>query len=270
MCADHEMKRLFWGLEVAAPWPTDLPPGRILETSSRHLTLAFLGHTDYTKMTDALLSIPPIPFKVGFVGKFNKCIFLPHRHPHVAAWHVEWWDRQEKLELFQHDLIDWIKKHDLPVDDKYDLLPHVTICRDPKNHAEWERTFMPLPLMTKDLHLYESIGNLKYQPCFSYTVKPPFEEVEHTADIAYKIRGENLLQLYRHAYTALAFKFPSLLDYPFDEVAIHNLDDIIISLNIIIGKVDQEKGCPFKAISFHGDIALEEDALLKWEMIVDV
>ncbi len=41
----EEEKRLFFGAEVSAPWPKELPQGRVLEEKARHLTLAFLGET---------------------------------------------------------------------------------------------------------------------------------------------------------------------------------------------------------------------------------
>jgi RNA 2',3'-cyclic 3'-phosphodiesterase len=61
-----------------------------------------------------------------------------------------------------------------------------------------------------------------------------------------------------------------LLPY-FDETRIpEGIDQLVIALNQAVSQEDQERGCPFKAVSFHGEIHQEEGQLLTWEMIVDV
>ena len=47
-------------------------------------------------------------------------------------------------------------------------------------------------------------------------------------------------------------------------------DEIIIQLNEKISLWDAESGCPFKAVSFSGEITKKENGLLHWEMIIDV
>lgn len=264
------MKRLFWGLEVKAPWPLKYPPGRILDFSHRHLTLAFIGEEDEFKIMNALARLPPPSFKVGFSGKFNRCVFLPAKHPHVVAWQILWWGVMDKLERYRKDLIQWHKSLLIHLDEKKSFLPHVTIARDPHNYKEWGNAFIPLPLITRNVYLFESLGHSQYKPLFTYPIKAPFEEFDHTADLAYLIRGENLGEIFYNAYAALAFKFPALLKVSIEISEFSSLNDIILYLNRIIGKADEREGSPFKAVSHHGTINLDEEGLLTWEMIVDV
>jgi len=105
---------------------------------------------------------------------------------------------------------------------------------------------------------------------WSYALKEPFLEIEHAADIAFHIRGESIRQLFHNALTALAFKYPALLKFNTDKVHLTDINDIIIALNQIISRTDCAVGCPFKAVSFHGEIKNEVDHILNWEMIVDV
>lgn len=268
---EENIKRVFFALEVAAPWPEKLPSGRLLDAAHRHMTLAFLGQTDYSKLQESLLRFPFPPFRVGFVGKFHEIVFLPPRHPHVVAWKVQWLDDTLALEPYQKALLAWLLNEGFAPDLQHEkFLPHVTICRSPFNLRQWEKTFRVLPMMSKGLHLYESIGSLRYVPLWSCPLLPPFEELEHTADIAYRIRGENLRQIKDHAYMALAFNCPEMLSfYPENCHPSETIEDIIIELNKTVALLDQHIGSPYKAVSFHGDIK-EEEGILTWEMIVDV
>ena len=54
---------------------------------------------------------------------------------------------------------------------------------------EWLDHFTPLPFFVKAIHLYQSLGNLQYQSLWESPLLSPFEELEHTADIAFLIRG---------------------------------------------------------------------------------
>jgi RNA 2',3'-cyclic 3'-phosphodiesterase len=110
---------------------------------------------------------------------------------------------------------------------------------------------------------------LEYQSLWEIPLLSPFEEFEHTADIAFLVRGTTPQELHRNAQLALAFKFPKILPF-FSKRLQDTLDEIIIALNEMVGKADAECGCPFKAVSFHGQIKAEEENLLHWEMIVDV
>lgn len=272
MHSNDEYKRLFFAFEIEAPWPIKLPEGRLLEEACRHLTLAFLGNIHYPTLQRILPSFPPPNFKMGMVGKFNKCRFLPKKHPNVVAWSIEWFQKDEyHLEAYQKEVVEWLQSHDFSVNiNKKGFLPHVTLCRSPFQYKEWRKAFTPLPMMCKGLHLYESIGNLKYKPIWSYALHSPIEEIDHTADFAFLIRGENLSQIHKHAAVALTFLFPPLLSFISDKRKIEDLEDIIIDLNRMITKADLKQGCPLKAVSFHGELLKQEDQIYAWEMIIDV
>ena len=238
------MTRLFFGMEVAAPWPEELPSGRILLEPDRHLTLAFLGESN---MPD-LSSFPKPPFSIGFAGIFDKPVFLAH----VAAWHVQW--LEEGLVSYQKELANWLHLKD-------NFLSHVTMTRKPYVDSEWKNAFQQLPLYVKNINLYESLGYSKYKILWQYPLLAPFDEIEHTADIAFLVRGN----LFLHAQLALAFHYPQMIRY-FDTRSIAELDEIVNALNAMIARADSEIGCPFKAVSFHGT----ENHTNEWEMIVDV
>ncbi len=266
----QEIKRLFFGLDVSAPWPIQLPHGRVLNEEDRHLTLAFLGNIPVSKIMEILPSIPLPLHRIGLTGFFDQCLFLPNRHPHVVAWHIQWLEKGNWLSQYQQQLIDWLKRNDFSVSEKNTFLPHVSLCREPFPIGCWKESFSPLPLFTRNLHLFESLGHSHYRSCWRLPFKLPFEEKEHTADIAFIILGQDFSQLYLHACLALAFKFPLLLDYFSSESILSNLDDVVIELNNVLTRADIAVGCPFKAISFHGSIQKDKEGDLKWEMIVDV
>lgn len=272
---EHEKeqnKRLFFGFEVHSPWPQKLPSGRMVEEYFRHMTVIFLGSTDYSKLKSVLSSLPLPPFAVGLVGKFNECLFLPPRHPRVVAWHIDWAVGNEIISKYYWDLVEWFKAHGFEFDIKEKFLSHVTICREPFNPNSWRKAFVEMPMMIKNFHLYESIGQLKYQPCWTYPILAPFEEIEHTADIAFRICGENLDQIHANAQTCLAFTFPPILSYFSSPRKYHGLEDIIIDLNEVISRADGDIGTPFKAVSYHGKLfeVNGHPNVLEWEMIVDV
>jgi 2'-5' RNA ligase len=260
-------KRVFFGYEVLAPWPTECPSGRLIEPTSRHLTLAFLGNILFPPLRDILSEFPIPSFLVGPVGHFDRCLFLPERHPHVVAWHVQWYEKV-LFDTYQQYVVKWLKSKQYPIDDR-PFLSHVTMARSPFKEHEWKKAFAPLPMMVKNIHLYESVGNLVYQPIWTQPILSPFEELDHTADIAFVIQAESMENLHLHAMIALAFKFPSVLKY-IEKVPLQSqLDDIIISLNQLIAEVDSDIGCPFKAVSFHGEVE-KKNNVFQWEMIVDV
>ena len=264
-----QMKRLFFGIEIHAPWPPHFPKGRLLDENHRHLTLAFLGNVDYEPLRELLNHFPKVSLKIGHVGYFDSCVVLPPSHPHVVAWHAHWLNEHSPIINFQKILSDWLTSHGYSLE-KRPWMPHVTLCRQPFDAHIWMKNFIPLPFYASSIHLYESVGHLQYVPLWSYPIKAPFEEINHTADMAFVIRGENLQQLYQHAFTALAFKAPEFIEFfrPVDSFS--HLDDIIMALNDILSRADRAIGCPLKAISFHGEIVPLQESLLQWEMIVDV
>lgn len=259
-------KRLFFGLEVAAPWPDSWPRGRLLGEGGRHMTLAFLGNVPWGPL-ESTLSHSPIPeFSLGPTGYFDDCLFLPSRRPNVVAWHAAWFDAAPLLD-YQSALSDWLRLQGYSLDDR-PFLPHVTLARWPFDRRAWEQLPFKRPVVGRAIHLYESLGNLQYEPRWTHSLLPPFEEISHTADIAFIVRGTSLKQVLHSAQTALAFEHPQLLDYWVDEDP-QSHDDIIALLNRLIARADAEVGVPFKAVSYHGELE-QKSGHLQWEMIVDV
>jgi len=263
--AIDESKRLFFGFQVDAPWPAHLPKGRVIEERCRHSTLAFLGQISFNKIKSLLPSFPSLPFLIAPVGFFDQPLFLPIQDPNVIAWHMH----LQNLDSFYFTLVKWLNINDIPVKIREDFLPHVTIARTPFDSREWQQEFIKLPFKITGLHLYESKGNLKYHSCWHYPIQEAFVELEHTADIAYKIYGHHLQEIYYNAFIALSFEFPEMLDYYIKVNKIDHLDDIVMLLNKCISLADTEIGCPFKAVSFHGNIQ-QQNNYLTWEMIIDV
>ena len=201
------------------------------------MTVKFLGNILETEIPEL---IPP--FELGKVGVFDEVVFLPKDHPNVVAW---------KVHLYDSELTDWLGP----------FLPHVTVCRQPFNEGEWLTHFRKLPVVFNAFHLYESVGNLNYISIRSIAFEPPFIPIEHTADYAYLIRGKSENELYLNALIALAFEFPSFAPYiqPCKSIK---------EINQCIARADIEMGCPFKAVSYHGEVVAGK--YLEWEMIVDV
>lgn len=222
----------------------------------------------FQKLHENLSDFPPLPFKVSPVGFFNDCLFLPERDPRVVAWHLQNWEKVDDFNRYQQQITKWLIRHGYEVD-KRPFLSHVTVARRPRNIKEWKKAFVPLPAMIEGIHLYESLGNLTYQPLWSHLFLSAFEEQEHTADIAFLVRAESMSSLHLHAQTALAFKHPALLKYMQNVPLQEELDEIIMSLNQLISLADSEEGCFLKAVSFHGEV-VEDNGIYQWEMIVDV
>lgn len=266
-----QSKRLFFGLEVHSVWPAKLPRGRILDESIRHLTLAFLGKTDWTRLQLLLPKIPKFDMQVGIAGHFDECLLLPPRHPRVVAWHINWLDHPGSLLSYRETLIRWLDENNFPVSlHDGEFLPHVTVSRGHFNPKQWKTSFESLPMFIKDFHLFESLGHSKYRSCWSSSLLSPFEEIEHTADVGYLIRGESIEQIYHHAQTALCFYDPQFLNYLESPGNLEDINDVIINLNTMVSNMDAEQGCSLKAVSFHGELVEKGDQLLEWEMIIDV
>lgn len=258
-----DIKRLFFGLEVLAPWSDHLPKARIVAPEFRHITLAFLGSQSFSELERILPHLPAPLLNIGTAAQLSHTLFLSN----VVSYGVKWYTHYNRVEALKESLDHWLKSEGYSVDER-PFLPHVTMGREPFDKKEWEENFTPLPMITKSVHLYESSGNLHYQSLWEYPILPPFEEMEHTADIAFRIRGEDLNEIYLNAATALAFHCPALVRY-ITPLALESLDDVIIELNRLIARVDVIEGVPFKAVSFHGSLQ-EVDDFKVWEMIVDV
>lgn len=269
----NQKKRLFFGLSVEAPWPETYPKGRLIDEPFRHITFAFLGDVksqDTLRLCQLLEhDFPLTSITLGGVGKFDQLLFLPPRHPHVVAWHAALSSDSSPL-IAQHDLfVDWLEKNGFSIDRRHPFTPHVTIARDPRNEKEWIASFRPLAFVITALHLYESLGNSQYRPLFSHFFKRPFEEIEHTGDVAFCIRGRNIDELYLHAKIALSFLFPPFIRFFEEPLQEQSLESIIRNLNQKVALLDTELGCPFKAISYHTKTK-ESEKFIEWEMIVDV
>jgi 2'-5' RNA ligase len=259
------IKRLFFALPVEAPWP-ELPKGRLIAPHMRHFTLAFLGNIPYELLEERLPELPLPAFKVGFSGYFDQCLFLPEKHPNVVAWHGVM-DQQAASEAYAIALNSWLKGIGLTIHLGLPWLPHVTLARTPFDSNEWKISFSTTPFFVRGLYLYESFPGLQYKPIWRYEFLAPFEEIEHTADRAYIIRGESVAALYRNACSALAFQHSSLMH--FMETPPGSMQDLVSALNRVLALNDASEGCPFKAVSYHGDIQ-ERASYYEWEMIVDV
>jgi len=261
------LRRIFFGFSIEAPWPSSYPEGRLVTEEVRHVTLAFLGNVEFAKLEEALESIPLPNFPIGPVGTSDKLLFLPEKTPRVVAHHVYWLSGEGNLSTYHEQLLGWLEGIGYSVD-RRPLLPHVTVARAPFDQDEWEKSFAPLPMRVSGVHLYESLGNLTYESIWERPFLQPFEEFEHTADIAFHVRGKTEQELYVHAALALGFHFPPFLTF-FEEREIQDHNDVIYALNQMLSRCDLEMGCPFKAVSYHGKIESEEN-LLNWEMVVDV
>lgn len=265
---NSDEKRLFFGFSIDAPWPTDYPDGRIIHEKDHHMTFAFLGNVSYEIFKKELPSFPRPDFHIGPVGKSTHLLFLPKEHSRVVAHHIEWFTGATLIANYHAQVLDWLKKHQLPVDHR-PLLSHVTLARAPFHKREWEDAFETLPMRITGIHLYESMGNLSYPSLWHLSLHPAFEEFEHTADIAFTIRAEKESDLFIHAAVALSFRYPPFLNFIPSQFPKPTLEDIIRSLNRMISLCDLEIGCPFKAVSYHG-LCKKENNLITWEMIVDV
>lgn len=266
-------KRVFLGLEIEAPWPMKLPKGRLLDEKHRHVTLAFLGSVDWIRLQSSLGHFPHPDFQIGPSGKFSRCLFLPPRHPHVVAWEAEWMDDFDKKQIpaFQKQLVEWLKSETFHPDDRHsEWLPHMTMARSPFDFHEWKSSFMELPFISRNIHLYESMGHSHYEPRWTFPFLAPFDEIEHTADIAFKVRGETIEQLFKNAFLAMSFHYPQALAYYAKPDSLKGVDDIVQGLNALITKIDGDIGMPLKAVSYHGEITTALKNTLEWEMIIDV
>ncbi len=260
-------KRLFFGFKALSPLLHSFPEGRTLDPASRHLTLAFLGNVDSEPLETNLESHPPFPFQVGLTGFASHLLFLPPKSPRVVAWHIECY-QQAKLLHFHEQLRFWINQQGYSLENR-PLLPHVTIARKPFNKAEWKRAFSKIPLYFDTFTLYESKPELRYVPVYEKKLLLPFEEIEHTADRAFLIRGEEPKVLFYNALTALSCSHPELLDVELPSRPCDDLKEIIQQLNTLISHADENVGVDLKAVSYHSSLR-EKTGYFEWEMIVDV
>lgn len=263
-----EMKRLFVGMQAVAPWPETFPNGRVLLEVDRHLTLAFLGDCNLSSVIDSFQRFPNPGFQIGLAALFDHPVFLPHREPKTAGWHVRLLEKNSQFSDFCHRVWQWLREIQADFEEPKEFLTHVTVARQPFVIREWKQSFQPLPLFLKNIYLCESLGFSRYDVQWSHEILSPFEVIEHTADVAFIIRGQTFDDLFIHAALALAFQFPPLMNY-LQETVVHGMDELIYQLNHLIARTDAAEGCPFKAVSYHCSMENREN-ILEWEMIVDV
>ena len=259
------MERFFIAFVIEAPWPDILPAARYLFAEERHLTLAFIGKAQPEKLLISFETLPKPPFSLGFCGYFDHLLFLPEhsRLPRVVAWHAKI-PQENAVRAFVAE----IHAHmGLSFDKPW--LPHVTIGRNPFEKAAWEKEFQPLPFMTYKIALFESLGSLRYKPLAELLFTPPLERLEHTADIAFTVRGTSLNEILENALIGLSFDDPRFLRFQSSLKNVSSMEEIVMTLNRFIAAIDEIEGSAFKAVSFHGNVK-EKQGFYEWEMIVDV
>lgn len=263
------MKRLFVALRIEAPWPEELPRGRVIAPDVRHLTLSFLGQQEEERILSLMPGMPPYPLPLGAAGHFDKCLFLPHGHPRVVSWRLDLGDQEKPLSDYAHAVQEFFRSQGIEVEHRNTWLPHATIAREPFFSEDWEKSFTPLPFAITGCTLFESQGNLHYEPLWQMLFVHPFEKLPHTADIGFLVRGQTYEQLYRNARIALAFEYPPMLAYKANGPAPQSVEDVVRALNQLVTAMDVATGSPFKAVSYHGQ-AKQMGTYMEWEMIVDV
>src|SRR5271170_5417229 len=98
---NHE-KRLFFGAQVKAAWPQELPPGRLIPEETRHMTLAFLGQSALD--ASQFPQIPKPSFTIGPAGIGSQLLFLPKSHARVVALDTLWLEDPHPLYAYQEIL----------------------------------------------------------------------------------------------------------------------------------------------------------------------
>lgn len=255
---------VFFAFTVKAPFFKE-PFGKIVQEKFRHITLVFLKGLFLKDIN--LKKVPTPSFKIAPCGFFNKIIFLPKDVKRVVAYEIDWIKNKDDVKNYQKILLDFLKKNNLIKNEKK-FLEHVTVCRAPFDPILWKKSFQKIPFTIISLVLYKSLGNSEYEIIWKHKLKEPFKEIEHTADIAFDIKGENFTDLFYNAFTALCFKFPKFLNYPLKKYSFFKIEDVILTLNDLLTRADLDIGSPFKAISFSSKITKTD--ILSWEMIVDV
>ena len=262
----EENKRVFFAFEAFSPWPQNLPEGRKLESTDRHLTIAFLGNIHYPSL-EKILSNTPLPkIKVGIVGKFDRCLFLPPKRPNVVAWHVKWFDEEYDLGIYQKEMADWLGDNGFSVRiNPKGFLPHATLSRRPFKYHEWREAFQVIPVVIKDIHLYESVGKLRYKPLWSHHLLAPFDITKTDTEYRLVIRGENLTQLFHHCLTAIAFQYPYILRRYGETLSISEFSDLLPNINAILKKAAKKIPLPFQELQTIREPEKNDEGVFSWE-----
>ncbi len=264
-------KRLFFAFSIHTPWPENLPPGRIIEENNRHMTFVFLGNQNPETLLNQIDDLPHPSFSIGKTGKFSECCFLPKKEANTASWEGNWFNNGSQVESYHNKLVQALMSQGYSLNRRSDtFFPHVTIARRPFNKEEWLEAFTQLPFYLKEFHLLESLGHSQYRSLWNVPFLHPFDEFEHTADIAFTIRGETLTELYANAATALCFEYPAMTSFVNIVKKPQSLEELIQLLNHHLFEIDCQIGVPFKAVSYSGKMKETNARFYEWEMIVDV
>lgn len=204
-------KRVFFAYRIEAPWPGELPGGRLLAAEDRHATVAFLGDVDYAAVEAVRDGIPQLPCTLAPVGVFDETLLLPPRRPRVVAWHVDWWTLAEAVAEHVAATQQYLVSKSLLRPENRPWLPHVTLCRNPRSLDEWQAAFKPRPLIATGCYLYESIGKLRYRPLWGAEFLKPFTRCDEEGKVVFLVKGASKEELYLHARIARAFHLPKLI-----------------------------------------------------------
>lgn len=260
----QKTSRLFVGWECELSSYRKLPDGR--QINPHHLTLLFLGNVEQDMLSKVVAELPSYQGMIAPCLIADKLIYLPPKEMRVAALGIQLPD--ESILGYQMLLRDHFESLGLTFD-RRPFFPHVSLLRRPFDTKELQQWFIPQPILLKSIHLYESVAELTYKPVVSQSILSSFEPIEHTADLAFSIRGMNIDELFYNSLMALSFTYPPFLTYA-TRKKVQDLSSIIYNLNQYVSIMDREIGSPFKAISYSGSIVEGQKGLLTWEMIVDV
>lgn len=260
-----ELKRLFFGYEVEAPWFSPMPKGRILAQENRHLTLAFLGEVSYEKLFQQLDEAPKFPFSVGAAGICLELIYLPKRRANALALNFKWLTQEALMLRFQQELVIWLQdKGYSAAHSTEQFLPHVTLARRPFDSLAWDETFYPIPLITTHLHLYESVGSMCYKPLWSRRVLSPIvrKDLSDDSQVVFSLKGCSYEDLWTHAWLALGFIWPEVVFEIVEGWRFENQKDAENKLNRIL----KTSGSP-GSVTLKG-LGLIQGGVLSCEMLV--
>src|SRR3989304_5696453 len=104
------LTRLFLGMELSAPWPENMPQGRIISSNARHMTFAFLGQKSLDEVGPALNLLPANPSMIGPATLMDHLQFFPEKPARVVALHVDFSAHVEWLNFFEEVRV-WTRAH---------------------------------------------------------------------------------------------------------------------------------------------------------------
>ena len=131
--------------------------GRFVQRQNYHLTLAFLGETDPSRLTqiyDAMdcCGSPAFPISVGALGRFR-------RRDGDVLWRSI--NAPEELSILQNKLSDALKIRDFSLEDR-EFRPHLTLARSAKlrSNIHWgalsSQTRPALTFTAREITLFRS------------------------------------------------------------------------------------------------------------------